>query len=57
MRLNSELLYEQIARLGLRRLTIDLDGTVIRAGSKVTWAARGFNPGFPFLTLQFRLAV
>src|SRR5437667_6058649 len=44
MRLNSELLYEQIARLGLRRLTIDLDGTVIRAGSKVAWAARGFNP-------------
>jgi hypothetical protein len=31
MRLNSELLYEQIAKLGLRRLTIDLDGTVIRA--------------------------
>src|SRR5271169_5342423 len=26
---NSELLYEQIAKLGLRRLTIDLDGTVI----------------------------
>jgi len=44
MRLNSELLYEQIAKLGLRRLTIDLDGTVIRAGSKVAWAARGFNP-------------
>jgi hypothetical protein len=34
MRLNSELLYEQIAKLGLRRLTIDLDGTVIRAGSQ-----------------------
>src|SRR6202790_5659240 len=47
MRLNSELLYEQIAKLGLRRLTIDLDGTVIRAGSKVAWAARGFNPHPP----------
>jgi hypothetical protein len=47
MRLNSELLYEQIAKLGLRRLTIDLDGTVIRAGSKVAWAARGFNPHHP----------
>src|ERR1700674_2888780 len=47
MRLNSELLYEQIAELGLRRLTIDLDGTVIRAGSKVAWAARGFNPHHP----------
>jgi len=47
MRLNSELRYEQIAKLGLRRLTIDLDGTVIRAGSKVAWAARGFNPHHP----------
>ena len=47
MRLNSELLYEQIAKLGLRRLTLDLDGTVIRAGSKVAWAARGFNPHHP----------
>ena len=47
MRLNSELLYEQIQKLGLRRLTIDLDGTVIRAGSKVAWAARGFNPHHP----------
>src|ERR1700686_3386618 len=47
MRLNSELLYEQIAKLGLRRLTIDLAGTVICAGSKVAWAARGFNPHHP----------
>jgi hypothetical protein len=44
MRLNSELLYAQIAKLALRRLTIDLDGTVIRTGGKVAWAARGFNP-------------
>jgi hypothetical protein len=43
-RINSELLYEQIQKLELRRLTIDLDGTVIRAGGKVAWAARGFNP-------------
>jgi hypothetical protein len=47
MRLNSELLYEQIQKLELRRLTIDLDGTVIRAGGKVAWAARGFNPHHP----------
>lgn len=47
MRLNSELLYEQIAKLGLRRLTIDLDGTVIRTGGQVAWAARGFNPHHP----------
>jgi hypothetical protein len=42
--LNSELLYEQIERLGLPRLTIDVDGTVIRTGSQVAWAFRGFNP-------------
>jgi hypothetical protein len=42
--LNSELLYEQIERLGLSRLTIDVDGTVIRTGRKVAWAFRGFNP-------------
>jgi len=46
-RLNSELLYEQIGELALRRLTIDLDGTVIRTGGKVAWAARGFNPHHP----------
>lgn len=42
--LNSELLYEQIERLELSRLTIDVDGTVIRTGGKVAWAFRGFNP-------------
>src|SRR6202162_2807537 len=47
MCLNSELLYEQIAKLGLRRLTIDLDGTVIRAGSKVALGGRGFTPHSP----------
>ena len=47
MCLNSELLYEQIEKLNLRRLTIDLDGTVIRTGGKVAWAMRGFNPHHP----------
>jgi len=42
--LNSELLYEQIERLGLPRLTLDIDGTVIRTGGQVAWAFRGFNP-------------
>ena len=46
-RINSELLYEQIEKLNLRRLTIDLDGTVIRTGGKVAWAMRGFNPHHP----------
>src|SRR5215470_16165164 len=43
-RLNRELLYEQIEKLKLPRLTIDLDGTVICTGAKVAWAARGYNP-------------
>jgi hypothetical protein len=42
--LNSALLYEQIERLGLPRLTIDVDGTIIRTGGTVAWAFRGFNP-------------
>jgi DDE family transposase len=42
--LNSELLYEQIERLGLPRLTIDVDGTVVRTGGTVAWAFRGYNP-------------
>jgi DDE family transposase len=46
-RLNSELLYQQIEKLKLRRLTIDLDGTVIRTGDQVAWAMRGFNPHHP----------
>jgi hypothetical protein len=47
MRLNRELLYEQSQKLALRRLTIDLDGTMIRTGSKVAWAMRGFTPITP----------
>ena len=42
--LNSELLYEQLERLDLPRLTIDVDGTVVRTGNTVAWAFRGFNP-------------
>ena len=47
MRLNSELLYERIEQLNLRRLMIDRDGTVIRTGGKVGWALHGFNPHHP----------
>jgi len=46
-RINSELLFDQIAQLQLRRLTIDIDGTVIRTGDKVAWAMHGFNPHHP----------
>ncbi len=42
--LNSDVLYEQIERLGLSRLTLDIDGTVVRTGGTVAWAFRGFNP-------------
>src|SRR5207248_3445868 len=37
-------LTEAIARLRLPRLTIDVDGTVVRTGATVAWAFRGFNP-------------
>jgi hypothetical protein len=42
-----DLVQEQIERSALRRITIDLDGTVLRTGAKVEGAARGFNPHHP----------
>src|SRR5436309_12712724 len=42
--LNHDLVTEAIAKLKLPRLTIDVDGTVIRTGATVAWAFRGFNP-------------
>jgi hypothetical protein len=45
--LNSALLYEQIERLGLPRLTIDVEWPVVRTGGQVAWAFRGFNPHHP----------
>ena len=42
-----DLVYEQIERCRLSRLTIDLDGTVLRTGGKVDGAERGFNPHHP----------
>ena len=47
VQINSELLFDQITQLQLRRLTIDIDGTVIRTGDKVGWAMHGFNPHHP----------
>ena len=47
VRINSELLYDQVRQLGLRRLTIDIDGTIIRTGNQVAWAMHGFNPHHP----------
>jgi len=42
--LNTAVVTEELARLGLPRLTLDVDGTVIRTGMQVGWAFRGFNP-------------
>ncbi len=42
-----DLVYEQIEWLRLARLTLDLDGSVLRAGAKVEGTARGFNPHHP----------
>ena len=42
--LNRDLVTEALARLELPRLTIDVDGSVIRTGATVGWAFRGFNP-------------
>ena len=43
-RLNAELVAAAIERLGLKRLTIDVDGSVVSTGLSVAWAQRGFNP-------------
>lgn len=42
-----DLVYEQIEKLRLERVTLDLDGSVLRTGSHVEGAARGFNPHHP----------
>jgi hypothetical protein len=47
VRINRDLVLDQIAKLGLRRATIDLDGTVLRTGLQVAWARRGYNPHHP----------
>src|SRR2546428_6159588 len=43
-RLNEEVVLDTLARLHLPRLTLDVDGTVVRTGATVGWALRGFNP-------------
>ena len=44
VRLNQELVLDTLARLNVPRLTLDVDGTVVRTGATVAWAFRGFNP-------------
>jgi hypothetical protein len=42
-----DLVHDQIEHAKFRRLTVDLDGTVLRTGAKVEGAFRGFNPHHP----------
>lgn len=44
LRVNDDLVAAAIRNAGLRRLTLDVDGTVVSAGMKTQWAFRGFNP-------------
>ena len=44
VRLNQDLVLDTLARLNMPRLTLDVDGTVVRTGATVAWAFRGFNP-------------
>jgi hypothetical protein len=43
-RINAWVAAYGIRAAGLRRLTIDVDGSVVSTGQKVQWARRGFNP-------------
>jgi hypothetical protein len=44
IRLNQDIVLDTLARLATPRLTLDVDGTVVRTGATVAWAFRGFNP-------------
>ena len=44
VQLNQEIVLDTLTRLDLPRLTLDVDGTVVRTGATVAWAFRGFNP-------------
>jgi hypothetical protein len=42
--LNAVVVARAIRAVGTRRLTIDVDGSVVSTGQRVQWAQRGFNP-------------
>lgn len=42
--INSQIVCEVIEQETFSRLTIDVDGSVVTTGGKVSWAFRGFNP-------------
>jgi len=41
---NARVVADGIRASGLRRLTIDVDGSVVSTGLQVAWAQRGYNP-------------
>lgn len=43
-RVNAELVGETLRKLGTRRVTLDVDGSVVSTGLQVSWAQRGYNP-------------
>jgi hypothetical protein len=43
-RFNRQLIVDRVRDLGLRTLTIDVDGSVVSTGLTVSWAFRGHNP-------------
>jgi len=44
LHVNDELVAEAVRRSKVRRLTFDVDGSVVSTGLQVEWAFRGFNP-------------
>ena len=42
--MNALVVARAIRHAGLRRLTIDVDGSVVSTGQQVQWAQRGYNP-------------
>jgi DDE family transposase len=42
--LNAVVVARAIRHTGVRRLTIDVDGSVVSTGQQVQWAQRGYNP-------------
>ena len=42
--LNARVVARAIRQIGVRRLTIDVDGSVVSTGQQVEWAQRGYNP-------------
>jgi hypothetical protein len=54
VRLNQELVLDTLARLHVPRLTLDVDGTVVRTGATVAWAFRGRTAAITRCSLTWR---